>query len=163
MSTTATKKPKDPDVDFALVESIDEWEEAGVHTPLLPSGRRVKMRVLDLPMLIEAGDIPQHLIDAAIGTAQVDDDDEKKTPSKEYFTREVEFTDQVCILSVVAPKLTTETVRRIPAEDRAMLAAWATRARDWDMEGEHIAGLNRSEKFRRFRGIGEFTPAVEDV
>lgn len=154
MSTTTTEP------DFQLVESFDEWEEAAVHTPVLPSGRRVKMKVLDLPALIEAGEIPQHLMEAAMGVATAD---EKFKPDVQFFAREREFTDRVCILSVVAPTLNEANVKRIPAEDRAMLAAWATRARDVDAIGDHIGGLSTSEKFRRFRELGEFKPTLEGL
>lgn len=153
--STATAEP-----DFQIVESFDDWAEAAVHTPVLPSGRRVKMKVLDLPTLIEAGEIPQHLMEAAAGVANAD---ENFKPDVAFFAREREFTDRVCILSVVSPQLNEANVKRIPAEDRAMLAAWATRARDVDAIGDHIGGLSTSEKFRRFRELGEFKPTLEGL
>lgn len=142
-----------------LVTSVSEWGAAGTHDPLLPSGARVKMRILDLPHLIETGEIPQHLLDVAIGVAT----DPEKTPDKDMIVKAREFEDAVAILSVVEPKLDETSVRQIPYEDKGMLVAWATRARDVDAQGDHIAGLTKSEKFRRFRRLGEFDADVADL
>lgn len=138
-----------------LAVSLDQWVAAAEHYPLLPSGVRVGIRIPDLAALIEAGEIPQHLIETALG---VINDDVK--PSVEMVKQQKEFTDVVVLKTVIEPKLSPDDVSKIPTEDKDMIVAWATRARDLDAEGEHIAGLTKSEKFRRFRGLGEFDTDV---
>lgn len=140
--------------------SLDEWVEAATHYPLLPSGKRVGIKIPDLPALIESGQIPQHLLDVAIkmvaGGAE-------QTPSKEVIAAQREFTDVLVQMTVVEPSLSDETVKRVPFEDKDFIVAIATRARDLDAEGEHLAGLTTSEKFRRFRRLGEFDKDVEGL
>lgn len=151
MSTT--KKDTTPD----LVTSLDAWDKAGVHTPLLPTGVRVKIRIPDLGDMVESGEIPQHLLDVALGVINND-----TKVDKELIIKQKEFTALIVKATVVAPKLETdEQIAKVPVEDKEMLVAIATRQRDLDAEGEHIAGLTTSEKFRKFRGLGEFDPNVE--
>lgn len=139
--------------------SLDQWAQAATHYPLLPSGARVGIRIPDLPRLIEAGEVPQHLLDVAIGVAT----GERLEPSVELITKQAEFTDELVKRTVIEPKLDDEAVKRIPFEDKDFIVAIATRQRDLDAEGEHLAGLTKSEKFRRFRRLGEFTEDVEGL
>lgn len=134
------------------------WKKAAVHNVLLPSGVRVEIKIPDLPSLIETGQFPQHLLDAAIGLAAKGD---SGIATREDVVKQREFTDKVVELTVVNPKLSAEDIAEIPFEDKEMLVALATRARDLDAEGEHIAGLTNSEKFRRFRGLGGVDSDVE--
>jgi hypothetical protein len=151
--------------------SLSAWKKAAIHHPLLPSGVRVNLRVPDLALMIETGQIPQHLLNAALGMAKAVADAEEgpKVPTVEEMTQSAtddrEFTDLVVLSSVVEPKLTEADVAEggIPVEDKQFIVAIATRQRDLDAEGEHIAGLTKSEKFRRFRGLGEFDPNVEGL
>lgn len=136
------------------------WKKNAFHTPLLPSGSRVKIKIPDLPRLIETGKIPNHLLDAALGVANTG---EETKASKELITQQREFTDLLVILTVAEPKLTEADMEDIPYEDKEMIVAWATRQRDLDAEGEHLAGLTTSEKFRKFRYLGEFDPTLEGV
>jgi hypothetical protein len=147
-----------PAPDKPVAASLDEWVSAATHYPLLPSGKRVGIKIPDLPALIEAGQIPQHLLDVALGMAGAAPEDNK--PTMEMIKTQREFTDVLVQLTVVEPALSDETVKRIPFEDKDFLVAVATRNRDLDAEGEHLAGLMKSEKFRRFRRLGEFN---EDV
>jgi hypothetical protein len=62
--------------------------------------------------------------------------------------------------TVTQPKITPADVDALPVEDREYLVAVAFRRRDVDAEGEHYAGLNTSEKWRRFRLRDEFDPAL---
>lgn len=136
--------------------SLSGWKKAAVHTILLPSNVRVELKVPDLPALIEAGQIPQHLLDAALGVVG---EGEAKTPTKELIVQEREFTDKLVALSVVKPKVTEEDAGDLPYEDKEMIVAIATRRRDLDAEGEHIAGLTKSAKFRKFRDLdNEYAP-----
>jgi hypothetical protein len=152
MSDTAAGK-QDPTV------SLAGWKKAASHYVLCPSGVRVGIRIPDLPAMIESGEIPQHLLEAAIGFAASSDD----TPSLELIKKQREFTDHLVLKTVVEPKLTEADVSDIPYEDKDFLVSIATRQRDLDAEGEHIAGLMKSEKFRRFRKLGEFGADVEGL
>lgn len=136
------------------------WKKKALHTPLLPSGSRVKIKIPDLPRLIETGKIPNHLLEAALGVAN---SGEETKPSKELVVQQREFTDTLVMLTVVEPKLTEEDMEDIPYEDKEMIVSWATRQRDLDAEGEHLAGLTTSAKFRKFRYLGEFDPSLEGV
>jgi hypothetical protein len=145
------------------------WKAAAIHYPLLPSGARVGLRIPDLAAMIETGQVPQHLLSAALGLAQQSPDGDQKVPTVEDMTKsaaeEREFTDLLTLASVVDPEITEEDVQPggIPFEDKQFIVALATRQRDLDAEGEHIAGLTKSEKFRKFRRLGEFEPTLEDV
>jgi hypothetical protein len=153
MSTT------EDNVDIKPV-SLAGWKKNAVHTILCPSGSYVKVRVPDLPALIEAGQIPQHLLDAAIGVATGQED---VKPSIDLVKQQREFTDKVVELSVVEPKLSEADLPDVPFEDKELIVAIATRQRDFDAEGSHIAGLDKSSKFRRFRGIDGGDQDVEDL
>lgn len=150
-------------------QAVDKagWIAKGVHYPLLPSGARVGIRIPDLAAMIESGQVPQHLLSAALGMAQQSPDGDAKVPSVEEMTKsaseEREFTDLLVKAAVVEPELTDDDLKPggVPVEDKQFIVAIATRQRDLDVEGEHIAGLTSSEKFRKFRGLGEFDPALE--
>lgn len=152
MSTSNGSEPK--------ATSKAAWAKAATHTVRCPSGVYVEIRIPDLPALIEAGTIPQHLLDAAIGAAAPSQID---TPTVELIAKEREFTDVLTSLTVVNPSITEEDARGLPYEDKEMLVGIAMRKRDWDAEGEILGGLMNSEKFRRFRGLGEFDPTLEGL
>ena len=139
--------------------SLSAWKKAASHYPLLPSGVRVGIRIPDLPALIEAGEIPQHLLDVALGIAN----GAHQEASIDLVKNQREFTDRLVQLSVVEPKLTDADLAEIPFEDKDFIVAVATRQRDLDAEGEHLAGLTKSEKFRKFRRLGEFSEDVEGL
>lgn len=137
------------------------WKKAALYEGVrCPSGVYVDIKIPDLPALIEAGTIPQHLLDAAIGAASPAAVD---TPTKDLIAKEREFTDVLVSLTVVNPAITEDDARELPYPDKEMLVALAMRKRDWDAEGEILGGLMSSEKFRRFRQLGEFDPTVEGL
>jgi hypothetical protein len=146
--------------DERRVTTAAAWKKAAQHDVLCPSGVIVGIRIPDLPALVETGDIPQHLLDAALGAASAG---ESQTPSKDMIVQQREFTDLVVGLTVVEPKLTEADIVSIPYEDKDFIVAIATRQRDLDAEGKHIAGLDKSERFRRFRRLGEFDETVEGL
>ena len=157
---SSTSKPKDAN---APVDSFDAWAEAATHTILCPSGVRVGIRIPDLAALIEGGELPQHLLDAALKAAgQTPSGDEKKV-TVEDVKREMEFTNFIVYKTVVKPDISLEQAARIPAEDKELIASIALRLRDYDAEYAHIGGLDTSEKFRRFRRLGEFDTSVEGL
>jgi hypothetical protein len=153
-------------VEQSQAVDIAGWKKAATHYPLLPSNSRVGIRIPDLNAMIEAGQIPQHLLSAALGVAQAGADvDGSEVPTVESMTKnaaeEREFTDLMVKKAVVEPAITDADLPEIPTEDKQFIVAVATRQRDLDVEGEHIAGLTASEKFRRFRGLGEFDETLE--
>lgn len=133
------------------------WAQAAYHDVTLPSGSDVQIRIPDLPRMIETGEIPQHLLDAALGVANKP----AATPSKELIVQQREFTDCLVKLTVTDPVLTPEDLPGIPYEDKEMIVEIATRQRDFDAEGNHIGGLDKSEKFRNFRGVSSLYSDVE--
>ena len=139
--------------------SLSAWTKAATHYPLLPSGCRVGIRIPDLAALIEAGQIPQHLLDVALSAAG----GEKVKVSVELMASQREFTDKLVQITVVDPKLDDESVKGVPYEDKDFILSIAMRQRDLDAEGEHLAGLTKSDKFRRFRRLGEFDEDVVDL
>lgn len=147
MTDTAAPKPA----------SVASWKKARKHNILCPSGVRVDIVIPDLPRMIEAGNIPQHLLDAALGVAT----DAESKPSADLIKQQREFSDVLVMLTVEEPKLSEADLPDIPFEDRELIVALATRQRDIDAEGEHIGGLMKSDKFRKFRGFSEFDETVE--
>jgi hypothetical protein len=132
------------------------------HEIVLPSGACVLIRIPDLPALIETGEIPQNLLDAALGVARKPD----SVPTKELIVQQREFTDKLVELTVLDPKVTPEMLDHktgIPYEDKEMIVEIATRQRDLDAEGNHIGGLDKSSKWRTFRGLGGLYTDVEGL
>ncbi len=134
------------------------WKKAKIHNVCCPSGVRVDIQIPDLPELIIAGQIPQHLLDAALGAAA----DEDTKPSVEMLRQQTEFTNTLLAITVISPKITEADAAGLPYEDKEFLVSLATRQRDTDVLGDHIGGLREVEKFRRFREIDEFSPTLAD-
>lgn len=150
MTNAAVETPK--------AATLAGWKKAATHYPMLPSGVRVGIRIPDLATLIEAGDIPQHLLDVALGAAATSDDIK---PTVELIKQQKEFTDILARLTVVEPTLSDADLPNIPFEDKVFLVEIAMRTRDLDAEYEHLGGLTKSENFRRFRKLGEFDTDLE--
>lgn len=147
--------------------SLANWKKSALHLPLLPSGSRVEIKIPDLAAMIEGGEIPQHLLEAALELISVNEQPNKPEPTMDerlaMIRRNKEFMDHMVVHTVTNPVITPEVLPSLPQEDKEMLVLWATRQIDWDAEGEHIAGLSKSEKFRRFRKLGEFNETLADV
>lgn len=142
--------------------SLEQWKKSSVHVISLPSGSAVGIKIPDLAALIEAGEIPQNLLDAALSAAGAGGDRADKAPTKEFILQEAEFSNKLVQTTVVQPKLSEANVREIPFEDRVMIVEIATRQRDLDAEGNHIGGLHKSESFRKFRGLDDLNESVEN-
>ena len=141
--------------------SAAAWKKAATHPVLLHSGVTVEIKIPDLPQLIEADVIPQNLLDAALEVAgAVSRSGSPEAPTKDLIVKEGQFKNVLTRLTVVNPKLSEDDVQDIPTEDKEIIVEIATRQRDVDAEGNHISGLDKSEKFRKFRRIGEFDPLV---
>ncbi len=152
MSKTDETQPK--------IASLSEWKKAKTHIVRLPSGPYIGMQIPDMATLIEAGTIPQNLLDAALSVAG---GQEPEKPTKEFILQEKEFTDKLVLAAVVQPKLTPADLEDLALVDKAMIVEIATRQRDMDIEGNHIGGLDKSSKFRKFRGLDQFDTDLEDL
>jgi hypothetical protein len=108
----------------------------------------VDIKVPNLPELVSAGEFPNHLVDTAIAVASGD-----TKVTAEEIKSQAEFYRHLVSKTVVTPTLTPEEAAEIPFEDIELLSAIATRQRDVDALGHHIAGLDKSEDWRKFRGI----------
>lgn len=139
------------------VNTAGAWKKAATHEVVCPTGVTVTLKIPDIPALIEAGAIPQHLLDTAIGVVNGD------SPTVEMLKQQREYTDLIVLKTVVEPKLTEADIADIPYEDKDFIVAIATRQRDLDALGNHIAGLTSSAAFRKFRELGEFRPDVASM
>lgn len=139
--------------------SLSAWKKAAVHTIRVPSGEFIEVKIPDLPAMIEGGQIPQNLLDAALSAASGKD---QQHPTVELIKQQKEFTDHLVKVTVVTPTLSDADLSDIPYEDKELIVEIAMRQRDLDAEGSHIAGLDTSEKFRRFRGLSSGDPLLDD-
>lgn len=154
--------------DRSTTGTTSAWKKAAVHTVVCHSGFVAKLKIPDLPRLIEAGEFPQHLLDAALSAAgeQTEVSESKPKTTAELVERikqQREFTDKVVQLTVVEPKLSDADLPDIPFEDKDFVVAVALRVREFDAEGNHIAGLDRSARFRTFRGLDRSSEDVEGL
>lgn len=131
----------------AQITSKTAWQKAKTHTITLPSGTAVEIQLPNMPLLIKAGDIPNHLLDVAVKvqTAQ--------TVDVEMIQAQADLIRFLIPRIVVKPAITEEDVESIPYEDIEMLMEFANRQRDFDAVGHHLAGLETSDQFRKFRGL----------
>lgn len=130
--------------------SLTAWKKAKIHPVTLPSGTTVEISLPDIPALIEAGTIPQHLMDAAIGAVK---GDAPEKPSEEQMAKQREFVREVVSRTVVNPKVAIGEVEELPVEDRDMIMAFAMRQTDMDAAYNHIGGLHNVKSFREARGL----------
>ena len=144
------------------VASLAQLEKAGTHKIRLHSGALVEIRLPDIAELIESGVIPQHLLQTATQMANAMQTGQAPEVTQETVIQQKEFVNAVTIATLVNPKVDAETVTKVPIEDRELITQIATRSRDVDAVGDHIGGLHTSEKWRRFRGVGEFDPTLAD-
>jgi hypothetical protein len=124
------------------------WKKAAVHDVTLASGIEVKIKIPNLPELVAAGEFPNHLVDTAINVATG-----KTEVSSEEIKQQAEFYRELVSRTVIEPALTPEDVADVPFEDVELIAAIATRQRDVDALGHHIAGLDNNADWRKFRGV----------
>jgi len=145
MSDTATQSKK----------SKSAWVKSAVHEDVtLPSGFKVDIKLPNLPSLIKSGALPNELVDVATKAAT----DQEIPP--DLFERLDEFNTFLVSKTVVKPEIAEEEVNSLPAEDIDMLVGFATRTRDTDAVGHHIAGLETIPSFRKFRGLDGSGPGL---
>lgn len=138
-----------------MATTATKWKKAAEHEITVPSGEVVKIKIPDLPALIKTGQIPNNLIDAAIGVISGG-----KKVDREFVVEQGEFVDKLVALTVVEPSITEEDAKHIPVEDKELISELATRQRDLDAVGHHIGGLHTNKDFRTFRGL---TTGYEDL
>jgi hypothetical protein len=137
MSTATAQKPS----------SATAWKKAREHTVTLPSSAVVTITIPNLARMMKAGEIPNQLVEAAIGAQ------EKRQITREDIERDWEFTSWLIPQMVVEPKIKPEEVGDLPAQDLELLVAFATRNTDLDAVGHQLGGLETQRSFRDFRGL----------
>lgn len=155
--TDEATKPNKPEVKAVTKTG---WKGHAVHEGItLPSGALVDIRIPNLPALVRAGQLPNHLVEVAAG---VQSGTVKITA--ELFQQQEEFTNKLVALTVVNPKLTEEEVEEVvPYEDQEHIVRLATRQDDLDALGRHIGGLHKQEDFRNFRQFGVGASGFEGI
>jgi hypothetical protein len=133
------------------------WKKAKTHEVVLPSGVAVEIEIPNLSQMVKTGELPNDLIDAALGAMQ------KQRVTPDLLLKQADFYTKLVALTVVKPKITEEDVADLPYEDQELLVELATRQRDVDALGHHIAGLHTSKDWRRFRGYDISDEDVEDL
>lgn len=128
--------------------TLAAWKKNAVHPITLASGTEVEIKIPNLPELVSAGEFPNHLVDTAINVATG-----KTEVTSEEVKSQAEFYRELVSRTVVEPSLTPEDVKDIPFEDVELISAIATRQRDVDALGHHIAGLDKNADWRKFRGV----------
>lgn len=124
------------------------WIKHKIHEDiLLPSGMYVDISIPNLPAMIKSGQLPNPLLDVATKAAT-----DQEVP-EDLFEKLDELNTFLVSKTVVKPEITVDEVNDLPAEDLDMLIGFATRSRDLDAAGNHIAGLEKIPSFRRFRGL----------
>lgn len=162
MSTTETPteiaappaKPAEP----SRPRDASDWKGRKTHKDItLPSGTVVDIVLPNIQVLIKSGAIPNTLIDAAL-----------KQQNAGKVTREIisetwDFTCWIIPRTVVSPEITEEDVPDLPAEDIELLVGFASRTKDMDAVGHHLAGLETQRSFRDFRGITSLDEVLGNV
>jgi hypothetical protein len=132
----------------AQAKSKTNWQKASVHEDVtLPSGFVVDIKLPNLAALIKSGALPNDLIEVASAAAAAGE------VPPELFEKLDEFNRFLVAKTVVKPEIAEEEVNSLPTEDIDMLVGFATRTRDMDAIGHHIAGLEKIDSFRKFRGL----------
>lgn len=124
------------------------WKKARVHEGItLPSGTQVSISLPNLPALVKSGQMPNDLVKVATNaaaTGQVPDDLMEMMDGYNRF---------LVSRTVVDPEILEDDVNELPVEDIEMIVGFATRQRDMDAVGHHLAGLETVQSFRTFREL----------
>jgi hypothetical protein len=146
MAATAEKAQAEPGT-AAVPTTLEAWKGAKRHTVTLWSGIQVEIEIPNLPKMLAGGSIPNGLVQAAVAFAQ------KPKITPELVQEQYDFALYIVTQTVKVPVVEEADVESIPYEDLEMLLEFATRQRDMDAVGCHLAGLEKIESFRRFRGL----------
>lgn len=149
MTDETTQAPQD--VTVPKKASKSGWKNNRRHTVTLPSYTVVDLEIPNLPQLIKTGQIPNNLVDAALGAAQAQ---QGQAPTREQIGQQAEFNDHLVSIAVKDPEITADDVADLPYEDVEMIVEIAMRQRDVDALYRQLGGLHKSEEWRTFRGVG---------
>lgn len=144
-ATAAQPTSKATSGPVAKVKSKAAWTKRAVHTPILPSGSQVTIVIPNLPALLKAGEIPNELLNVALknlGGEELTEEDAKAA---------AEFNEYIVAVMVKEPEIEQADVSALPYEDVQMLVEFATRQRDTDALGYHLAGLETTDEWKKFR------------
>lgn len=134
------------------------WKDAKVHAVVLNSGVEVDITIPNLPLMIKTGQIPNDLVELALGVMQG-----TVKVTAEMTAEQADFFAMLVSKIVVDPPVEPEDYADLPYEDVEMLVEIGTRQRDLDALGRHIGGLHTSAEFRRFRSLDGFDTPLEGV
>lgn len=143
----ATKAAVKKEVVTSRPKDAASWTAAKRHDVTLPSGVEVSIEIPNLPLMVKTGQIPNELLDAALGAMQ------RQEITPELLNEQSDFFNKLVSTMVVDPVVTEEQVSNLPYEDIELLVEIGTRQRDLDALGRHIAGLHKSAEWRKFRGL----------
>ncbi len=137
-----------------MSERISKWTDRATHdNVLLPSGEEVSIKVPDLPQMMKRGEIPNPLVKYVVKAEKNSAD----TLTEEKVIESTDYINWLISITVTDPEISPEEAEDVPAPDKELLVALATRQRDIDAAGRHLGGLETLEDFRRFRRVGEFS------
>ena len=129
------------------------WFKAKRHEGvMLPSGTEVTVEIPNLPLMLKTGQLPNQLVEAAVSQQNLASKGNLEI-TREMIEEQWDYYSFLVSKTVVEPELTQDEVAQIPAEDVEMLVEIATRQRDMDAVYRHLAGLDKQESFRQFRGL----------
>lgn len=173
--------------------SLAAWQARALHTVTCPSGQRVRIRILGLGTILQAGTLPEDLIDIALieitsengaaGAIAKDiagDENYEITEEqrKRGMERLSEFGRLMRYLSITAIEevevepdvwepvtLTMDDIDALPEDDLAMVAEIVQRLRGTDARGVTIGvePLSRWETFRELHSCDEGCSSCEKV
>jgi hypothetical protein len=124
------------------------WKARRKHDVTLPSGAQVSIVIPNQAAMLKAGSIPNELLSIVL---KQQDGDDKLTV--EDIKAAAQFDRFLVTKTVVDPEVTEDDLDDLPAEDLTMLVEFATRRRDTDVLGHHLAGLETTEEFKTFREL----------
>lgn len=158
------------------IATREEWEASALHEVELHSGNIVLCRIPDLPTLMLADAVPEHLRDAAVqvlnqemkGQAQMAQalagvPIDVQEFDYEQITRFAELKTWLAAEMVVEPEVTADDFRAggmMPKEDAALLTAIAARERSTDARGRRL-GVVELRELDRFLLEYECSPGCE--
>lgn len=138
----------------------EAWKRNRDHLITLPSGTQIKVRLPNLPNLIKGGQVPNPLMKVAI---QIATTGSTQGIDEELIAELPDFHRYLVHITAVEPEIALDEVDDIPYEDTELLVALACRETDLDAVGHQLAGLEKIDSYRRFRGLPDVDQSVEGV
>jgi hypothetical protein len=163
---TQTESPSRPDI-----TPPDVWRQKAIHTVTGPSGATFRIRIPGIGTLLEAGELPHHLVGlalldishregAAAALRQMMDDVLSETRREELLAevRKLgEYQRRIVAAAMVEPDLDYDDVAsgEFPEDDLSMVAEIVQRIRAFDARGVRIGvePLDRWATFHEEHGL----------